>query len=159
MTLGRRRPAADQNALVVVGLFGLALIAFAAFLSYREVSYAVDGAQAIGRVTDMTIELPGPGGKGATTHYAVAYTFPPADSDQRISGDGDVEKDEWDALTVGGPIEVEYQRADPAGANRPFGKTDLGVVPMIAGVGALFELGYLRAIWLARRRRSRPDAG
>jgi hypothetical protein len=141
--------------LVIVGLFGLALIAFAVWLGYREISYAVDGAEAIGSVTDMTIEPPTPGGKGATTHYAVAYTFSLPNSDQRISGDGDVEKVEWDALTIGGPIEVEYQRSDPVGVNRPFGKTDLGIIPLIALCGAFFEFVCVRAVWLAHKRRLR----
>lgn len=143
--------------MVIVGLFGLALIGLAAWLGYREIGYAVDSSEAIGRVTDMTIEPPPPDGKVATTHYAVAYTFSPPNSDQRISGDGDVDKVEWDALTVGGPIAIEYQRSDPVGANRPFGKTDLGVIPLIALCGAFFEFVSARAIWLAYRRR--PVAG
>ena len=145
--------------MVFLGLLGLALIVFAFWLGFGEIGYAVDGVQAIGSVTDMTLEPPPSGAKGATTHYTVEYNFSPANSDQRISGDGDIEEADWDALTIGGPIRIEYRRSDPAGANRPYGTTDLVVIPMIATFGALFELVYIRAIWLDHRRPLRPEAG
>jgi Protein of unknown function (DUF3592) len=160
-TLTTGRPSlAGVGILGIVGLLCIPFLVLAVFLGYEEIRFAVDGSQAVGTVTNRTIGASS--GKYGSTSYIVDYTFLSASSDQQISGSNpEMTQSDWEKLTIGSPITIQYQRSDPQ-ENRPSlsrtGTPILGVVifGILGLAGGFFELTYVRSLW--RRRHSRPAA-
>ena len=139
----------------LLALVGVVLLAIFVWLGYADYRYAVDGASTTGTVTGKTSDAPSaaaPAGTQPTYHVQYAFTPPGGTS---VSGTDIVGSDDWNGLTVGGPITVQYVRSEP-GLNRDAANGSAAVTLLTAGLVLIVGLAFLvvgaRFFWAAYAR-------
>jgi hypothetical protein len=149
---------------ILLALAGVGIIVLGA-REVADVWARDDGPTVTATVTDLRIDTDRVRGIG-TEQHEVRYLFDvggvthsPGDASGRTDLFVAIDEQQWAALSVGGPVEVTYDAADPAN-NRPVAATGsvgdaiAGIVfgLLLAGVGALVLLA-------SRRRPGQPDGG
>jgi hypothetical protein len=132
-----------------VGGLGVALLVFGVTLISHQVGFVTDGGTAVAEVTDLTIS------SGRDAIYDVDYTFT-ADDHRAYTGEDSVGSDEWDALSEGDPIDIEYIRSDP-GVNRIPGGQPLLQIALALLIGAAFTIVAVAGARSQRRSPVIPD--
>ncbi len=104
-------------------LLGIGFVAFALWLGSETVLFSVDGARATGTVVSKRIDptyFSSNAGSASQfddpNGYFVTFTFTPP-SGSAVQSEVFIDHDDWTALAVGGPLQVDYVQLFPASMN------------------------------------------